>query len=105
MKNLFLILVVGLAISSCSKDEATPNTSEISVPSPSSDRNPTLQVIGDGGTQSLTCGWSDGYGSGQVACAGDHCALTTMTISGTTYVGITCYADDVPLHTDNYRGY
>ena len=66
---------------------------------------PTLLEIsgGGGGTQSLTCGWSDGFGTGQVACAGDHCSMTTMSAGGNTYNGITCYSGTTPLHTDNYR--
>ncbi len=108
MKLNFLILIVaGLAFSSCTKDEKiTASVPEISVPSPAIDRSdPTLLVIGSPGTtESLTCGWSDGSGTGQVPCAGDHCALSTMSLpTGGTATGITCWAGAIPLHTDNYR--
>jgi hypothetical protein len=106
MKKFFLILMVlGLVFSSCSKEEKSSNMSETSVSSPEIDRNgATLLVYGGGGSQqSLTCGWSDGYGSGQVACAGTHCALSSYSSGGSTYTGITCFNNDVPLHTDNYR--
>ena len=108
MKNLFLILtVVGLSLSSCSKEEKTPSVSEISVPSSAVDRDdPTLLIQGSpggSGTETLTCGWSDGYGTGQVLCEGNNCSLATMTIGGITYVGIICLNGTVPLHTDNYR--
>lgn len=108
MKNFFLILtVVGFSLSSCSKEEKTPSVSEITVPSIAVDRDdPTLLVQGipgGSGTNALTCGWSDGYGTGQVPCAGTVCELATITVGGITYVGITCYNGTVPLHTDNYR--
>lgn len=104
MKNLFLILmVVGLALSSCSKEEKTPSVSETSVHSPAVDRDYTLLET-DGGTVSFGCGWSDGYGSGQVPCAGTRCALATMTLpGGNVVVGIACFNGAMPLHTDNYR--
>lgn len=109
MKLNFLILIVaGFAFSSCTKDEkSSSNLQEISAPSPALDRGGdyNLQVIGGPGTtESLTCGWSDGFGSGQVGCAGDHCTLSTMTLpTGGTATGITCWNGTVPLHTDNYR--
>lgn len=108
MKFFFLILtVVGFSLSSCSKEEKTPSLSEITVPSSAVDRDdPTLLVQGipgGSGTNALTCGWSDGFGSGQVLCEGNNCSTATMTIGGITYIGITCLNGTVPLHTDNYR--
>lgn len=81
-ENFFLLLMpIGLVFSSCSKDnneDKTSSTSESSASTAALDRDYTLLVIGGsggGGTQTLTCGWSDGYGTGQVACAGDHLSL------------------------------
>ncbi|MBN8680647.1 MAG: hypothetical protein J0M29_20655 [Chitinophagales bacterium] len=105
MRLFFLLFaLVSFTLNSCIKDDAASNAQEVNASNKTEDRgDATLLVTGGSGGTELSCGWSDGYGSGQVPCEGDHCALTVMTINGSTHVGITCFNDDVPLHTDNYR--
>lgn len=109
MKKIFgILIIIGLALSSCDKEEkATPKVPGTAGPSPTSERNgPTLQQIytsGPGPQGILTCGWSDGFGTGQEVCEGDHCAVTYFETTSGTLHGITCFDGAIPLHTENYR--
>jgi hypothetical protein len=112
MKKIsFLTLVlVFIFISACQKSEdvPTPMKSQHQTGSIAGDRSYTLVQTavggGGGGTVSLTCNWSDGFG-GNMNCGGDNCSVMTYTPpeGGPAQHGIGCFQGTTLLSSDLWR--